>query len=143
MSESIKLEILPEACTGCNACLYACSLEKFQVFSNRNVFLKIEKDERESLSYPLSCGNCEGNPCLDVCAFNAIKFDDSLNIPNIDSALCVGCRKCIQECPFGIIHFDEGKLKANKCDLCKGDPACVKVCIPGAIKIVSYEKIGE
>ena len=36
-------------------------------------------------------------------------------------------------CPFHVIWFDEGG-KAWKCDLCGGEPACVRYCILEAIE---------
>jgi Fe-S-cluster-containing hydrogenase component 2 len=40
---------------------------------------------------------------------------------------------CTLACPFGcIIVNDEGF--AEKCDLCNGDPQCVKFCRAGALR---------
>jgi Fe-S-cluster-containing dehydrogenase component len=40
-------------------------------------------------------------------------------------------------CPFGAITFDEESGKMRKCDLCDGDPACVKHCTTGAIQYIT------
>jgi Fe-S-cluster-containing hydrogenase component 2 len=37
-------------------------------------------------------------------------------------------------CPFGMIFVDAEKGFAVKCDLCGGDPECVKYCIPEALR---------
>jgi Fe-S-cluster-containing hydrogenase component 2 len=42
-------------------------------------------------------------------------------------------------CPVGGINIDPVTDTAFKCDLCNGDPECVKVCDPGAIKYVSKD----
>jgi Fe-S-cluster-containing hydrogenase component 2 len=46
---------------------------------------------------------------------------------------CIGCASCVDACPFGMaaLHLETGL--AVICDLCGGDPACVKRCATGAI----------
>jgi len=41
---------------------------------------------------------------------------------------------CIQACPFGAMGYDEEQGIAEKCDLCAGDPECVKHCFYGALE---------
>ena len=41
---------------------------------------------------------------------------------------------CLEACPFGAIFFDSEQGVAIMCDLCGGDPACVKRCATGAIR---------
>ncbi len=40
---------------------------------------------------------------------------------------------CISICPFGSNSYDQKGRKILKCDLCEGDPECVKVCPSGAL----------
>jgi Fe-S-cluster-containing hydrogenase component 2 len=49
---------------------------------------------------------------------------------------------CVTACTFGGIEIDPMTLKAIKCDLCWGDPACIKACEYGAISLVEAEKVG-
>ena len=48
---------------------------------------------------------------------------------------------CMLACPFGNIHFDSTKLIIQKCDLCGGNPECVKVCIAGALQYEESEEL--
>jgi len=41
---------------------------------------------------------------------------------------------CSLVCPFSAIVPDRYTGKAIKCDLCQGDPACVAVCAPDALR---------
>ena len=56
----------------------------------------------------------------------------------VDEDYCVGCRYCIQACPYGARWFHPTKHVASKCTLCyhrivKGKvPACVEACPTGA-----------
>ncbi|MFC1825399.1 4Fe-4S dicluster domain-containing protein, partial [Thermodesulfobacteriota bacterium] len=57
----------------------------------------------------------------------------------IDNELCIGCRDCIEACPFGAMQFDDHHEVAVKCDLCierlaeNQQPACLSVCPTGCI----------
>ena len=42
-------------------------------------------------------------------------------------------------CPFGAISIDSGDEKLIKCDLCGGDPTCVKFCSTGALQYVKED----
>jgi Fe-S-cluster-containing hydrogenase component 2 len=39
----------------------------------------------------------------------------------------------VSACPFGAISFDSIASKVIKCDLCEGDPLCVRFCSYGAL----------
>jgi len=52
----------------------------------------------------------------------------------VDSTYCVGCRYCIQACPYGARYLHPVKKVADKCTFCYHRlkknllPACVEVC---------------
>lgn len=46
----------------------------------------------------------------------------------VDREKCIGCGKCIEACPGRIPFLHPGDKKAVICDLCDGDPECVKAC---------------
>jgi tetrathionate reductase subunit B len=52
----------------------------------------------------------------------------------VDSGYCIGCRYCIQACPYGARYLDPIKMTAEKCTFCYHRiskelvPACVEVC---------------
>ena len=75
-----------------------------------------------------------------VCPDNAIHYDTELAMPIIDEEKCTGCMKCVRECPFQGINYDRMNKKALKCDLCGGDPICVKVCDPKALVAIEPKK---
>ena len=40
---------------------------------------------------------------------------------------------CIVACPFGAIMYDADRKRVIKCELCEGDPQCVRLCPTGAL----------
>lgn len=124
-------------CTGCQSCVMACSLVKEGVFSITKSRIQIHKNESKCFSIPTICEHCTNPPCIPVCPVNAISKEDISNIVNIDVDVCIGCGKCKDVCPFDSIIIRDGK--AYKCDLCNGDPECVKVCYPYSLQYIEKQ----
>jgi Fe-S-cluster-containing hydrogenase component 2 len=61
---------------------------------------------------------------------------------SISSEKCIGCYECITACPFNAIRVDTGEGLVFKCDLCGGDPECVKWCPTGSIVYVERSAVG-
>jgi Fe-S-cluster-containing dehydrogenase component len=86
---------------------------------------------------PKMCNHCAHSPCVQVCPVGAT-FISPDGVVLIDKKRCVGCRYCIQACPYGTRFFDERTHTADKCTLCyhritKGlTTACAEVCPTGA-----------
>jgi anaerobic carbon-monoxide dehydrogenase iron sulfur subunit len=121
------------------ACVEACSLTHESKCSYRRSRIIIEKDEVNAVFVPLLCEMCEAH-CMYVCPHNAIHFDTELAMPMIDEGKCTGCLKCVKECPFQGINWDSKNKKALKCDLCGGDPVCVKVCDTKALVAIEPQR---
>ena len=57
-------------------------------------------------------------------------------IVKINTMQCIGCRSCNFACPISIPHYDPILKISLKCDLCEGDPWCVKFCTTGALHYI-------
>lgn len=128
------LFIDPEKCTGCRICETACSLHHEKVCNPARARIHIVKWETAGLYVPTVCQQCESPICQTVCPMQAIKRDQKTNAVTIDHNLCVGCRLCVMLCPFGGAQIDIKTGKILKCDLCGGEPKCVKFCDPKALE---------
>ena len=82
---------------------------------------------------PKLCNHCANPPCVQVCSVGAT-FRTPDGVVLVDEKYCVGCRYCIQACPYGARYMHPQKHVADKCTFCyhrisKGLlPACVEVC---------------
>lgn len=130
MNKTIVVDL--EKCTGCEMCVDVCSGQKAGVYSDKAARIRILKDEEKAVFVPQICEQCREHPCVDVCPVDAIQYDDSSSIFNVDEGACTGCGACEEVCPYDGIFLNEDV--AMKCDLCGGNPACVKVCYPGALQ---------
>ncbi len=138
------LIIHPEKCNNCGDCEIACINTKSSLTSPGLSCIRILKErDDEDFFFPIACKQCEDAPCLAVCPKEAIyRADDpELDLVLIDRSKCVGCGMCVSACPFGAMKLDKQKAKSYKCDLCGGDPECVKVCEPQALEYKDVEML--
>lgn len=127
----------PEKCTGCRECAIACALNKFGECNPKRGAISVLRDEFERYEIQFVCLQCEEPECVAVCMKNAIaKGEDG--IVRIDKDKCIGCRMCVVACPYGAIDSFKGEI--IKCDLCDGEPVCIKFCSTNA---VVYEEESE
>lgn len=133
----------PRKCVACRNCEYACAFKQKKDFQRRDSNIRVNFYPEERLCVPLTCVHCTEAFCMEVCPAGAITRNIKSGAVEINAVRCAGCKMCIMACPFGNIHFDVGAGVSRKCDLCGGDPYCVKFCISGALQIVDEEEVGQ
>lgn len=131
-----------ETCIGCHACTVACKAENdvpVGSFRTNVKYVEIGKYPSVKRSFLVQrCNHCTNAPCVTICPVNALsKRPDG--IVDIDRDACIGCRACMQACPYDALYLNEDLGAVEKCHFCahrveKGlQPACVTVCPVGAI----------
>ena len=129
-------------CIGCHACTLACKAEnEVPVGSFRTWVKYIEKGTFPNTRRYFTierCQHCEDAPCVAICPTVALyKRDDG--IVDFDGERCIGCKSCMQACPYDALYIDPNTHTAAKCNYCahRTDrgllPACVIVCPVKAI----------
>lgn len=83
------------------------------------------------------CHHCNDPVCRAACPAEAIKKDDVTGYVTIDQMLCIGCKSCMYACPISIPQMGRGLKIMVKCDMCGGDPECLKVCSAKAIRLMA------
>ena len=142
MEKYIQVDI--ERCSGCRTCEVACSLKNTGQSNPTRSRIRVIRFERtgEYHNYiPMVCQQCSTPLCMEACPVNAISKDRETGAMVVDSDASVGCRVCTIACPIGGISIDPVTEVAYKCDLCGGDPECVKHCDLEAIKYVSKDML--
>jgi Fe-S-cluster-containing dehydrogenase component len=156
-----------DKCIGCNRCVEACKaendvpdepfffrtwVERYDVMANGETRVECistrpggaerpagadDRDVVRSFFVPKLCNHCAHPPCVQVCPVGAT-FATKDGVVLVDDKRCIGCRYCIQACPYGARYFDHRTNTVDKCTFCyhrvvKGLlPACVEVCPTGA-----------
>ena len=127
----------PDKCSGCRQCSISCALNKLGECNPKKGAISILRDEFARYEIQFVCLQCDEPECTTVCMKSAIaKGEDG--IVRVDKEKCIGCRMCVVACPYGAITSFDGDI--IKCDLCDGDPVCVKYCSTDA---VIYEEESE
>ncbi len=149
-SRRFAMVIDVDRCMGCNACSVACKAEN----GVRLGAFRSWVSEKETGTYPAVirrflprlCNHCENPPCLKICPTGATYRRDD-GIIGIDKTICIGCRHCMNACPYQARYFNpdtdaagDGRYPSqvpgtvDKCDFClhRVDngvvPSCVNTC---------------
>lgn len=138
-------------CIGCRACEIACKDKNGLPAGPR--FRRVQYVEGGS--YPevfafkinMSCNHCAEPACLPACPTGAIYKHKENGVVDIDSTLCIGCRKCEAACPFGAPQFNVELNIVQKCNMCIDEldagrkPYCVSACMMRVLDIGPIDQI--
>jgi Fe-S-cluster-containing dehydrogenase component len=152
----------PDKCIHCLTCMMTCSAvnegEVNNSLSRIQVVFNPYKPFPTDMEAFAVCRQCVDPLCVRSCPTGACHVDTANgNVRVIDESLCIGCKLCIQACPF-MPHrtiWNPATNKATKCDLCLSAPywgetggpdgkqACVECCPFNAISLVKEAPIQE
>jgi Fe-S-cluster-containing dehydrogenase component/formate-dependent nitrite reductase membrane component NrfD len=129
-------------CIGCHACTVACKAEHDVPLGVNRTWVKyIEKGTfphtRRFFSV-LRCNHCADAPCVTICPVTAL-FTREDGIVDFDPNRCIGCKACMQACPYDALYIDPRTHTAAKCNFCAHrvevglEPPCAVVCPEHAI----------
>jgi len=117
-------------CSGCRKCEIACSLSHenriWPETSRIRIFMLVP-----GLEFPHFCAQCDDYPCVEACPVKALSIDSKTSAVLVDEEECTGCGQCIAACPGRVPHMHPTENHILICDLCGGNPQCVKVCQEG------------
>ena len=138
MKDGRIVEVNPDKCVGCRACIDTCPRSVIQMVPIKHAVQgmcsamdsgKLVRDN--CIAGCIGCGKC-----ARLCKFGAITMKNKL--PDIDMTKCVGCMMCADNCPTGALRANEdlrrhAVIHYNDCDGCgKCKEACQFDAIVGA-----------
>jgi carbon-monoxide dehydrogenase iron sulfur subunit len=116
-------------CSGCSRCEVHCSFFHSGKIGRSGARIKVVKIEDIGIDYPVVCQQCRERYCTK-CPEKAIELG-ALGQVIVSPTLCTACGTCEIMCPIGAIELFEDI--PHVCDLCGGDPRCVKACTLDAV----------
>lgn len=132
------------ACVGCHTCQIACR-DKNNLYNVSEIFRSVKTFECGKYPNPsyyhlsMSCNHCENPKCVEGCPTGAMhKLENG--IVDHDDKVCIGCRYCTWNCPYGAPIYMEELGIVGKCDMCSDlveqgeNPVCVDACLMRALK---------
>jgi anaerobic dimethyl sulfoxide reductase subunit B (iron-sulfur subunit) len=138
-------------CIGCRACEIACKDKNGLAPGPR--FRRVQYIEGgtypEVYAYKvnMSCNHCAEPACLPTCPTGAIFKRQKDGIVDIDSTLCIGCRRCEAACPFGAPQYDPDSNTVKKCNMCVDEqdagrkPYCVSACMMRVLDVGPIDQL--
>ncbi|HET9263174.1 MAG TPA: NrfD/PsrC family molybdoenzyme membrane anchor subunit [Vicinamibacterales bacterium] len=124
-------------CIGCHACTIACKAEhQIPIGVNRCWVKTVEKGtfpDTRRFFFPVLCNQCTDAPCVRICPTSAL-FKRRDGIVDLNGQSCIGCRACMEACPYDQLFIDPNTHTAEKCNFCANRvenkllPSCVSVC---------------
>ncbi len=126
-----------DTCIGCHACTVACKAEhEVPLGVNRTWVKYIERGEFPDTRrfYSVNrCNHCDDAPCVSICPTTALfRRDDG--IVDFNDSSCIGCKSCMNACPYDALYINPETQTAHKCNFCTQrievglEPSCVVVC---------------
>jgi Fe-S-cluster-containing dehydrogenase component/formate-dependent nitrite reductase membrane component NrfD len=129
-------------CIGCHACSVACKEEHQVPLGVYRTWVKyVEKGtfpHTQRHFTVLRCNHCEYAPCVTICPVTAL-YKRPDGIVDFDADVCIGCKACMQACPYDALYIDPNTNTAAKCNFCAHrvelglQPSCEVVCPTQAI----------
>ncbi len=152
-------------CMGCQTCATSCKLANNLPSGNWWNTVRTEGGETiDTMSgeypnctlqhYPVACQHCKEPACVAVCPTGATYVDEETGLVMQDTETCIGCKSCIEACPYGVRVYNDGEPAyalefavgfadapvhlantVEKCTMCANlikqdeQPMCVQACV--------------
>ena len=138
-------------CVGCGSCQAACKVENklpegVETSLSPTAFTALHEVNGSYVRQ--MCRHCVHPTCVSVCPVGA--FTKLAEGPVVyDANKCIGCRYCIQACPFQVPRYEwaSNSPRVRKCRFCAErvkngqPPACAEACPTGATKFGDRDEL--
>jgi len=132
----LGFNVATERCYGCKTCSVACARE--HLLENDVILRRVRQiDIAEPIGHAfisMSCNHCDVPICIEYCPVRSFYKDEETGLVLRDASICIGCKTCIEVCPFNAPVYDVTNSVVQKCDGCITRlsagmlPVCNEVC---------------
>lgn len=139
-----------DTCIGCRTCQIACKdkncLDVEVNFREVKTFQTGVFPEPRVFHYSGACNHCEDAKCVKSCPTGAMHYVADGTVQH-DPELCIGCKYCTWNCPYGVPKYIEKLNISSKCDSCKTlrdageNPVCVDACLMRCIHFGDIDEL--
>lgn len=133
-----------DSCIGCHACTVACKSEHDVPLGVNRTWVKyIETGTFPDVARKFNvmrCNQCDDAPCMQICPTSALFRADN-GVVDFQDDDCIGCKSCMNACPYDALYINPDTNTAHKCNMCNHrlevglEPSCQVVCPTEAIRI--------
>jgi carbon-monoxide dehydrogenase iron sulfur subunit len=125
-----------QRCIGCYNCIFACSLELFNVVSATRTALSLKPCSLSDGFVVSICSGCDPAPCVAACAVKALRQDKDGKMELVKPSECEKCEtfECAEACTAGALLIDP---KTNRPIICTQCGKCAEAC---PHEVITYEE---
>ncbi len=125
-----------DRCVGCEVCMFAC-VRRTGEGGLAHARIHVRSDGGIERGFVVVvCRACPEPQCAKVCPANALERRDGGGVKLL-AERCLGCRNCVEACPFGAAFWDDETHKPAICLYCG---FCAEWCPHG---VLALEKTKE
>lgn len=104
-------------CVGCQECMFACTMRLGEGGLDSACIGVHSSGGIEKGFVVVVCRACDNAPCARVCPTDALVIREGGGV-RLKAELCIGCRNCVEACPFGAAFWDSAADKPQICVYC-------------------------
>ena len=129
------IAVREDKCDGCGKCVEACAEFKAGTRDVAHSRIKVAPEAGNNTFALALCRQCGDPHCVSNCPARALSKNVDTGIVEWDEDRCVDCQLCTMACAYAGITYNLLASQVMKCDMCDGDPACVKACPLSALEL--------
>lgn len=138
------------SCIGCRTCQTACKdkndLPVGVLFRTVHSYETGSYPKADGYHWSASCNHCENPECVRNCPTGAMyKSEEGVVLHNDE--VCIGCKTCVEKCPYSVPQYMEEIGIVQKCDSCIAfrqqgrNPVCVDACVMRCLDFGELEEL--
>lgn len=117
---ALGFHVATNNCYGCKTCTVSCANEHLLApgVHLRRIRQINVTDPIGHAFVAMSCNHCDEPACVANCPVGAYTKQEDTGLVIQDHSICIGCRTCIEVCPFNAPAYCEADSTTYKCDGC-------------------------